>query len=487
MMKKAELVFVPLPVIGHIVSILEFAKLLVHRDDRFFITVLVMNLPFLQHSAVNSHIRSVSESVSERIQFIHLPQLPFNFSISNSEKLSSTYAVCCSVEDQKPVVRNAVKQLLTTRSESTRLAGFVFDLLCTSLGDVADESGVPSYVFFPPSAAFLDLMFHLQALHDHQDVDVTELVDSDAELVLPSFVNSVPARVLPSSLANKEGGGSTVILNSARRLRGKKGIIVNTCMELESHAISSFLDHGTSPPIYPVGPMLNLKHRKHLEHNDDTNMDILNWLDDQPPSSVVFLCFGSNGVFPLDQVKEIAQALEHGQHRFLWSLRQPPPNGEIAIPSNYTNLEEVLPQGFLDRTAGIGKVIGWAPQSLVLDHPSIGGFVSHCGWNSILESLWCGVPIATWPIYSEQQFNAFQLVKELGLAIEISIDYKIDNPRLVRAEKIENGIRSLMNDDTKVRRRAKEIKENIRNTLIEGGSSYTCLARLIEDMITNIA
>ena len=493
-MKKADqLVFVPLPIVGHIFSILEFAKLLV---DRFSITVLIMKLPVLQYSVVNNHIRSLSTSVSGRIQFIHLPQLDpqlISISPSDSKSLSAIYLLCSSIEDQKPLVRNAVKQVMTRSESSTRLAGFVLDMLCTSMVDVADELGVPSYVFFPSSAAFLGLMFRLQALHDHEGVDVTELVDSDAELVVPSFINPVPARVLPPMLGEKNGGGSTTFLRCSRGLgfRGIKGIFINTFMELESHAINSFLDHGTSPPIYHVGPMLNLKHGEHLDHDDDdTHMDIMNWLDDQPSSSVVFLCFGSHGFFSSNQVKEIAQALERSQHHFLWSLRQPPPpppKGEIAVPSDYSNLEQVLPQGFLDRTAGIGKVIGWAPQLAVLAHPSIGGFVSHCGWNSILESIWYGVPIATWPIYSEQQLNAFQLVKELGLAIEITLDYKKDHGHLVRAVEIENGIRNLMSIDGEVKRRVKEMKENIRSTLLEGGSSHTCMARLIDDMISNIA
>ncbi|KAF2319833.1 hypothetical protein GH714_019518 [Hevea brasiliensis] len=109
-----------------------------------------------------------------------------------------------------------------------------------------------------------------------------------------------------------------------------------------------------------------------------------------------------------------AAFLEHSGYRFLWSVRRPPPPGKLASPSDYENPQEVLPEGFSERTAAIGKVIGWAPQAAILAHPAVGGFVSHCGWNSVLESLWFGVPIATWPMYGEQQFNAFEMVIELG-------------------------------------------------------------------------
>ncbi|XP_071905974.1 anthocyanidin 3-O-glucosyltransferase 6-like [Coffea arabica] len=116
-----------------------------------------------------------------------------------------------------------------------------------------------------------------------------------------------------------------------------------------------------------------------------------------------------------DQVKEIAYALEHTEYQFLWSLRTPPPKGKFEYPGEYENLEEVLPEGFLQRAAGVGKVIGWAPQAAVLSHPAVGGFVSHYGWNSTLESVWYGVPMATWPLYAKQQVNAFLMLKELGM------------------------------------------------------------------------
>lgn len=83
----------------------------------------------------------------------------------------------------------------------------------------------------------------------------------------------------------------------------------------------------------------------------------------------------------------------------------------------------MLPKGFSDRTAQLGRVTGWAPQVAVLSHPAVGGFVSHVGWNSTMESLWCGVPIAAWPVYAEQHLNAFVLVKELELAIGIKMDF----------------------------------------------------------------
>ena len=140
------------------------------------------------------------------------------------------------------------------------------------------------------------------------------------------------------------------------------------------------------------------------------------------------------------KIKEISHALEHSRHRFLWSLRQPPPKGKV-ITSDYENIEEVLPEGFLHRTARIGG----APQIAVLAHSAVGGFVSHCGWNSLLESILYGVPVATWPIYAEQQINAFQMVKDLGLAVEIKIDYNKDRDHIVSAHEIENGLRNLMN------------------------------------------
>ncbi|KAJ9169209.1 hypothetical protein P3X46_017421 [Hevea brasiliensis] len=456
-MEKAQLVFVLAPAMGHLVSAVEVARLLLNRHDLLSITVLVLN-----HSSVNSGVRNYVESqrassstISNSLRFIDLPK-----------DEHESFSFSSLAERQKPHVKEAVLKITQSESsiDSPQLAGFVIDMFYTPMIDVANEFGVPSYIFFTSSAASLGFMLYVQKIHDEEKFDPAEFKDSDSELPVPSLVNPLPARLPP-------------LLENARRYGEAKGIIVNTFLELESHAIESF----KIPPIYPVGPILDVRSDGRSNHQE-----IMQWLDDQPLSSVVFLCFGSMGSFGEDQVKEIACALEHSGYRFLWSLRRPPPPGLLVSPSDYEDPQEVLPKGFLDRTTKIGRVMGWAPQVAVLAHPAIGGFVSHCGWNSVLESIWFGVPIATWPMYAEQQFNAFEMVIELGLAVEIKMDYRNDSGIIVNCDEIERGIKCLMEHDSKKRKKVKEMSERSRMALMDGGSSHFYLGNLITDVMDNL-
>jgi UDP:flavonoid glycosyltransferase YjiC (YdhE family) len=124
-----------------------------------------------------------------------------------------------------------------------------------------------------------------------------------------------------------------------------------------------------------------------------------------------------------------------------------------------------------------------------LAHPAVGGFVSHCGWNSILESLWFGVPIAAWPIDGEQQLNAFQMVVELGLGVEIKLDYRKDflsddEVKIVTAEEIERGINSLMQSNSEIKRKVKEMSEKSKKALMECGSSHTSFGHFIDNLMS---
>ncbi|PPS13049.1 hypothetical protein GOBAR_AA07583 [Gossypium barbadense] len=274
-----------------------------------------------------------------------------------------------------PHVRNAVRDIVLMRcvSGGTRIAGLVLDLFCSPMIDIATDFSLPSYLFFTSNAAFFGLMC--------------------------------------------KDRGYTTYVKVVARFKDAKGIIINTFEELEPYALHCF-SNGQNPPLYPVGPVIELTGLSYSDSDDK----VMKWLDDQPQASVVFLCFGSMGSFKTPQVKEIALGLEQSGFRFLWSLRVQPPQNDAS---------EMLPDGFLKRVQGRGMICSWAPQLKVLTHKVIGGFISHCGWNSILEILWFGVPITTWPLYAEQQLNAFKMVKELGLAVEMRLNYRKDSNEVV--------------------------------------------------------
>lgn len=485
MHQKAELVFIPMPGVGHLLSTIEVAKLLLTRHENLLATVLIMKLPFdtkvtTYIDTLNASLNASSSSISHRIKFMYLL-------LENMDpQMTPTTYMGSFIEDQKPQVRNVLTKLTKSYTDSDSphvLAGLVIDMFCTQMIDVANEFSVPTFVFFTSSVGFLGLVFYLQSLLDEQNLDMTKFKNNPtSELTVPGFLNQVTASVLPGIVLDKEG--APAILYHVKRYIETKGILVNSFLDLEPYAITSMLREDLKlPPLYTVGPILNL-------NSDDQSLDLIKWLDDQPPSSVVFLCFGSKGSFGDDQVKEIALALESSRVRFVWSLRKPPQKdkGKPPIPSDYEDLSEILPVEFLNRTAGRGKIIGWASQVGILAHPAIGGFVSHCGWNSILESLWFGVPIATWPLYAEQQLNAFQLVRELGLAVEIKLDsrrgfyYDIET-EIVSAEEIEIGIRKVMEHDSNIRKKVKEISRKSNEAMMDGGSSYLSLERFINDVV----
>lgn len=369
-------------------------------------------------------------------------------------------------------------------------------MFCLSMMDIALELNVPWYIFFTSGVSLLNVLFHLQPLIEDHGVDiVTRFSDPDIELDVPGFANKLKGKNLPPIIIDKPYG-TKMVLNLAQGLRKSKGILVNSYIELETNGLQALFDQvskGSIPSVYPVGPILELDKKSRSgsnSQNEESNI-IIEWLNEQPSCSVVFLCFGSKGTFNAEQVSEIAKGLEKSEVRFLWSLRKPPPKG-VAVPSVNEIFLEALPEGFLERTSNRGKIIGWAPQVEILAHRAIGGFVSHCGWNSTLESMWFGVPMATWPLEAEQQLNAFVLVKELGIGVEIRMDYRLNwttkeaNFR-VSKEEVENGVRNLMGLDEEIREKIKGISEKSRKSLEEGGSSYEWLGRFIEDVSLNVS
>jgi len=468
-MTRFEVVFIATPALGNLVPLVQFANLLTKHDPRFSATVLTIFMP--QRPRINAYVQAHASSAAN-LRILHLPAVD---PPPPDQYQSSIAFLSLHLHNHKHHIKNALLSLLPSDSNSdsphsVRLAALFVDMFSTTLIDVAAELALPCYLYFASPASFLGFTLHLPR---------GDSLESESEFAIPCFENPLPRSVLPSFVLDANDA-STWFSYHARRYRETKGIVVNTFGELEPHALQSLYDDSLLPRVYPIGPVLDLAGSAQWDPNPVQYKRIMEWLDRQPTASVVLLCFGSMGSMREKQVEEIAIGLERAGFRFLWALREPP-KAQLEDPTDYLNEVDVLPDGFLERTAGMGLVCGWVPQAKVLGHDAVGGFVSHCGWNSILESLWHGVMVATWPLYAEQHLNAFQMVRELGLAVEISVDYRAGED-LVRAEAVEKGVRSVMEGSDEMRRKVKEMSEKCKSALMENGSSHKNLVSLLQEL-----
>eukprot|EP00268_Persea_americana_P049914 TRINITY_DN5392_c0_g1_i1.p1 TRINITY_DN5392_c0_g1~~TRINITY_DN5392_c0_g1_i1.p1 ORF type:complete len:228 (-),score=50.92 TRINITY_DN5392_c0_g1_i1:11-694(-) len=202
------------------------------------------------------------------------------------------------------------------------------------------------------------------------------------------------------------------------------------------------------------------------------------WLGSREPGSVLYVCFGSLCQLSGAQLMEIAVALEASGRPFIW-----------VVKNTDRMEEEWTPDGFEERMKGKGLIIrGWAPQVVILNHPAVGGFVTHCGWNSVLEGVSAGVPMVTWPMFAEQFYNEKLITRVLRTGVEVGTKVwarsKETRPMMKR-EVIERAVAQLMgggDDADERRRRARELGEKAKKAVENGGSSYMDLDRLIEDL-----
>lgn len=252
--------------------------------------------------------------------------------------------------------------------------------------------------------------------------------------------------------------------------------MVNSFKELECRAIIT-LQEG-NPPVYPVGPLVKMG--KGGDRVDGSTC--LEWLNGQPHGSVLYISFGSGGTLSSHQITELALGLELSGQKFLWVARSPNDKNSSAAFFNSNTQNDpsaYLPKGFLDRSKGIGLVVpSWAPQAQILAHGSTGGFLTHCGWNSTLESVVNGVPLIAWPLYAEQTMNAVMLTED----VKVALRPKHSDNGLVERTEIATIVRSLMEGEEgeQLRNRMRDLKDASAKTLSVDGESTKILTELTQ-------
>ncbi|CAH2075728.1 unnamed protein product [Thlaspi arvense] len=207
--------------------------------------------------------------------------------------------------------------------------------------------------------------------------------------------------------------------------------------------------------------------------------ECLAFLKSKTPSSVLYICFGSACIFPDNQLMEIACGLEASGHNFIWVVfgKDDEKEGEK---------EKWLPKGEGDDNKGMG------PTVVNLDHPSVGGFLTHCGWNSVIEGATAGLPMITWPLYAEHFYNERLVIQVLGIGVGLGkkqwSQWVWDFPEneVVGRLTIEDTVRRVMDAEDPaakmIREKARALGKKAHEAMEEGGSSYQNLTVLIQEL-----
>ncbi|WOH01653.1 hypothetical protein DCAR_0521038 [Daucus carota subsp. sativus] len=228
--------------------------------------------------------------------------------------------------------------------------------------------------------------------------------------------------------------------------KSKDYILTKTCNDIEDKYLD-YLSKLTNKKVIPVG-LLNDQRK---QQSDDSCAEMINWLDSKENASTVYISFGSETFLSNKDITELASGLEMSGTNFLWFIRFPSDDGK--------KIEEVLAQGFIDRVKGRGMILqGWSPQQKILGHASVGVFLGHSGWSSVIESLSFGVPIIGLPMKSDQPLIA-RLLVEHGVALEVERDNQsLDFTR----EEVAKVIKEVMQSGSSVRMKAKKLSEKIK-------------------------
>lgn len=319
---------------------------------------------------------------------------------------------------------------------------------------VQDFVSIPkaeSYVFHSVSAFAIFCYFWEEAN------TCTQLDEQLQELQIPSLEDCFTEEFL--ELVAREHKcvalSSGSIYNSSRELEGKFMGFIEKMSEKQNKK------HWALGPFNPL--ILTTKNEDGRSRHES-----LKWLEKQPPKSVVFVSFGTTTSLADEQTKNLASGLEQSEVRFIWVFRDAD-RGDNSFADGQDRIAK-LPEGFEERVKERGIILrDWAPQLEILNHSSTGGFLSHCGWNSCMESISMGVPLAAWPMHSDQPRNTVLITKVLKMGVVVK-DWA-RRREVVEAETISMALRRLMSskEGEEMRRRAAELSRTVWRSVEEGG------------------
>ncbi|KAL2523039.1 UDP-glycosyltransferase 83A1 [Forsythia ovata] len=443
---------IPYPAQGHVIPLMEVSQWLVKQG----IKVTFVNTE-LNHKRVVKAL-SETENTQEMVNLVSIPDGLEPWEDRN--ELGKLTEAISNVMPEK--LLDLIEKINGT--ESDKITCVIADYGMGMALELAEKLGMKRVAFCPAAAAMLALVNNCPKLTEDG------IIDSDGRVLKKQMFQLSPTMPVMNSetlvwtcigdLATQKIMFDTIINNNILA-KVADWSICNTSYELEPAALALI------PNLKPIGPLLaNNRLGKSVGHFWAQDSACLEWLDQQPLQSVIYVAFGSFTVFNETQFQELALGLELTNRPFLWVVRQDISTVQSTLPN--------MPKGFEDRVRHRGLMVGWAPQQKVLSHPSVACFLSHCGWNSTVEGVSNGVPFLCWPYFADQFFNQTYICDhwEVGLGLDK------DERGIIRREEIKNKVEQLLIDE-KYKERALNLQAKTM-TSATGGSSHKNLISFVE-------
>ncbi|KAH7278673.1 hypothetical protein KP509_38G051900 [Ceratopteris richardii] len=445
-------IVIPMPLQGHITPLLLLAKLIAAHG--FAVTFVLRECQLTDILKRQQGHSAITRLFHQGVRVVGIPD-------GSADEAEGDRNLIPSMPWLQEPFDDLVKK--TVQEHEIEIACILSDSFLVWTQDIANKWNIPRVCFWPQSLATFACSISLpkitEASPDLDPFDDTSFhnsppgrnrIEACRALHCVPGLSGIDASSLPFRSPNKFAAVwlREQLHKQMERINESACLVINTIADLKQmhRPISkSFLSQGVDTGLS-------------LADEDET---CLQWLNLHQPRSVLYISLGSLITIETQSALEIAMALEACNVPFLWVLRSSDTHTGLPL-----------------RDSHLGKIVQWTSQLKVLSHEAIGGFLTHCGWNSVLESISHGVPIIAWPHVMDQITNCWYQVEKWRAGVRLEGGSNGGVARL----SVEKAVRLLMQENE-----GKEMRARASSLSLLASSSMKTLSGTLDSLLISLA